>query len=48
MRIREQLRRSIDELDDRFREALNAAYMQGARDAVERQRDTGGRLLVRV
>jgi hypothetical protein len=40
VRLREQLRHGIDALDaldDRFREALNDAYMQGVRDAVERK-----------
>jgi hypothetical protein len=40
VRIREQLRHGIDALDaldDRFREALNDAYMQGVRDGVEHE-----------
>jgi hypothetical protein len=40
VRLREQLRHGIDALDaldDRFREALNDAYMQGVRDAVEHE-----------
>jgi hypothetical protein len=33
--LSEQVRKRVDELDEPIREALNAAYLQSARDALE-------------